>query len=196
MNQPATLTKTLLVGIVFFLSQHCIAQTAVNIEDDFDLLTAEWLSASGELKTYNGLDRFCTSPDFRETTLDVLDLLHHYDSLVLEILLDPSYDLEISHREYKHTIKDIQEFEEEYSIKDFVAFLRKSCGTRNDLERNKEDLIKESGMYSYDGQILVLETQLRQFLKHIDKKVIAIDDHLHLIHVDQLRPFKPVTENK
>lgn len=187
--------KIILVTLIL-LTHKGMAQMATNIEEDFDFLTAEWLDVSGELKTYGGLERFCTSADFREKSIDILSLLHQYDSLVLEILLDPSYDLEISHREYKHTIKDIQKFEEEFSIQDFIAFLKKNCRTWKDLERNREDLMKASGAYSYDGQRLVLETQLRKFLKHIDKKIIAIDDHVHLIHIDQVRPFGSLSENQ
>lgn len=158
------------------------------IEEEFDALTAEWLEISEELKTYNGLGRFCKSKEFRETSLSVLRQLHHYDSLVLEVLLNTDEsELGVSHREYKHTLKDIEKFEEEYGIKVFIAFLKEGCVTWKELEKNRETLVKESGMYSYDGQLLVLETQLEMFLKHIDKKVIAIDEHIHLIHIDQVR---------
>lgn len=197
MNQLArAFLQLFFIGIFAFPSQVIYAQTygSRNIEDEFDFLTANWLEVSGELKTYNGLDRFCSSPEFRETTIDILGLLHHYDSLILDILTDPSNKLEIAHREYKHTIKDIQKFEEEYSINEFIGFLRESCATRKELERDKKNLVKESGMYSYDGQILVLETQLRKFLKHLDKKVIAIDDHVHMIHIDQVKPYIPVSD--
>lgn len=195
MNQPVTLIRTAFIGVAFLFCQAVTAQTASHLEDDFDLLTSEWLSVSGDLKTYQGLNRFCQSAQYRQDVVDVLDLMHHYDSLVLNVLLDPSYDLQISHREYKNTVKDIQQFEENYSIKKFMDFLRQSCRARNDLEKNKADLMKGSGVHSYDGKILVLENELRKFLKNIDKKVIAIDDHLHLIHVDQVEPYMPVTED-
>lgn len=194
MNQLASLIRKSIFFICLLIGYSSSSQTATSIEDDFDLLTSEWLRISGDMKTYHGLNEFCTSREYRKTALDILDLLHHYDSIVLETLLDPSNNLEISHREYRKTIKDIEEFETEYGIKDFIAFLRESCSTRNELERSKDDLVKDSGVYSYDGQILVLETQLRRYLKNIDKTILAIDDHLHLIHVDAIKPYKVLSE--
>lgn len=167
---------------------------ATNIEEEYDLLTAKWLEHSGKMKTYGGLAEFCTEASFRGETVQVLELIHHYDSLLLDILFDPSLDLSVSAKEYKHALRDIQGFEREYGVKQFITFLKGSCNTRNELERNKETLMKESGMYSYDGQILVLETELRKYLKVIDKKVLAIDDHVHLIHPDHVRPWKVVAE--
>lgn len=196
MNQPVRLFQFIILGLAMSVAHSSLAQTSSKLEEDFDLLTSEWLNVSGELKTYSGLNRFCINADFRQETMDILGLLHHYDSLVLQILLDPSYDLDISHREYKHTIKDIQKFEEEFSIKKFIDHLRESCAARNELERSKDDLVKGSNVHSYDGQILVLETDIRRFLNHIDKKVIAIDDHLHMIHVDQVKSFNPPSQEE
>jgi hypothetical protein len=163
---------------------------AVSIEEEYDFLTGQWLEVSGELKTYSGLASYCKQPEFRKHTAHILELLHHYDSLVLDILTDPTSQLHVSKKEQQKTIKDIEKFEEKYSLKNFSALLKESCRTYKDLEKNKDDLVKESGMYSYDGQILILETQLRKFLTSIDKRVVAIDDHIHLIHPDQIKPFK------
>lgn len=187
MNQPTQFFKVAIFMAAISLSSFSQAQM---IEEEFDALTAEWLEISEQLKTYDGLGYFCKSKEFRETSLSVLRQLHHYDSLILEVLLETDESkLGVSHREYKHTLRDIEKFEEEYGIREFIAFLKEGCVTWKGLEKDKEMLVKESGMYSYDGQLLVLETQLGKFLKHIDKKVIAIDEHIHLIHIDQVRAF-------
>lgn len=188
-------------GLLAFFLLFGVAATAqdynsYDIEQEFDFLTGEWLKVSGELKTYSGLAHFCKSPDFRTKTTDILELIHHYDSIVLAILKDPTLEMDVSHREYKQTVRDIENFEADYGIKTFLGFLKESCGTWRDLEQNKSDLVNESGMYSYDGQILVLETGLRKFLKHIDKRLIAIDDHVQLIPLEEVEPYMPLSERR
>ena len=168
----------------------------VSIEDEYDRLTAKWLEVSDGLKTYDGLSEFCANPNYRNDIITVLEHLHHYDSLVLDLLLDPTANTsDISHHEYKRSLSDIQKLEGDFDMNTFISFLKTSCLTRRDLERDKEDLKKESGIYSYDGQLLMLETQLGKFLKHIDKKVVLVDEHVHKIHNDQIRPLRLLSDN-
>lgn len=171
------------------------AQTNSSIEQQYDLLTAQWLELSGNLKTYQGLNTFCTSPEYRTSSIEVLGHLHHFDSLVLDLMKEHQGEFAISHKEFKATLKDIEKFETEYGIKAFITVLKGCCDSRRDLERHKKELVNEIGANSYDGQILILENYLRKFLHHIDKKVLAIDDHLHMIHPDQVKPSKGVVSN-
>ena len=69
---------------------------------------------------------------------------------------------------------DIEKFEGDYDLKGFISFLRESCTTRNQLERDKEDLKKEVGMHSYDGQVMMLEAEVNKFLKKIVNKTQVI----------------------
>ena len=187
-NPFAQLYKvTVLIAVSFILTQVVYAQNEGHIEEEYDHLTAQWLEVSGELKTYSGLTTFCKSAEYSTQTIGILEALHHYDSIVLDIMKNNPINHDVSHREYKKTSKDIGKFETEYGIKG-------SCNTRKDLEKNKKELMKESGMYSYDGQLLVLETQLIKFLKHIDKRVVSIDNHLHMIHPDQIQPVLLLTK--
>lgn len=165
-------------------------QVPVSLEEQYDVITSEWLSRSGELKTYSGLAGVCTDAQYRKKTIEILSAIHHYDSLVLDALNDPANIMKIDHKEYVSSMKDIYKFEAEYGVRSFISLLRESCETRQDLEQNKEDLKKESGQYSYDGQILVLETEIRKYLKHLDKKVIRIDDHLHLLRLDDVMSYQ------
>ncbi len=194
-NPFAQLYKvTVLIAVSFILTQVVYAQNEGHIEEEYDHLTAQWLEVSGELKTYSGLTTFCKSAEYSTQTIGILEALHHYDSIVLDIMKNNPINHDVSHREYKKTSKDIGKFETEYGIKGFIGFLKESCNTRKDLEKNKKELMKESGMYSYDGQLLVLETQLIKFLKHIDKRVVSIDNHLHMIHPDQIQPVLLLTK--
>lgn len=186
--------KSVLIAVCLIFIQVAQAQTEGHIEEEYDHLTAQWLEVSAELKTYSGLTSFCKSTEYSTQTIGILETLHHYDSLVLDIMQNSPINHNVKHKEYKKTSKDIEKFETEYGIKAFIGFLKESCNTRKDLEKNKKELMKDSGMYSYDGQLLVLETQLRKFLKHIDKRVVSIDEHLHMIHPDQLQPVRLLTK--
>ena len=150
---------------------------------------------SEDISHYYGLSAFCTNSEYRTYTIEVLELLHHYDSMVLDLLKDPTVEIDISSHEYKKTMKDIEKFEGDYDLKGFIAFLRESCTTRNQLERDKQDLKKEMGMYSYDGQVMMLETEVNKFLNKIDKRILAINKHIHHIHPDKVKPFKMVSAN-
>ena len=198
MKNPLTiLSKTiLLIAASLPLIQSAFAQDISNthIEEEYDHLTAQWLEVSGELKTYSGLTTFCKNTEYSTYTVKILETLHHYDSLVLDIMENDAISQDVNHKELKKTSKDIAKFETEYGIKAFIGFLKESCNTRKDLEKNKKELMKDSGMYYYDGQLLVLETQLRKFLLHIDKRVVSIDDHLHMIHPDQIQPVRLLTK--
>lgn len=169
--------------------------TSETIENEYEVLTSRFTTLAEFLTSYDGLGEFCANPDFRTETISVLSYLHHYDSLVLKLMLDPTSGIEVSHREFKKTISDIQKFEEDYSVESFVGLLKESCITRNSMERDSENLRKESGVYSYDGQKLMLETKLNKYMKHIVKRVSAIDEHVHLIHPDQLQNVRILARN-
>lgn len=200
MHKPKVMTNRIFytTHLLIFLLLTGIkpAQAQMSIEEEYDLLTSEWLLVSEELKTYGGLSQFCTDADYRDQTLHVLNLLHHYDSLLLNLLMDPTAGLDISHKEYKNALADLHEIEDKYDPKTFMAFLRESCITRNELERDKENLMKASGMYSYDGQLLMLETQQRKFLKQIDKRVTLMDEHVHKIHPSHITSLTTRIENQ
>jgi hypothetical protein len=175
-----------IAAIILFHSILTNAQD-YTIEDKYDQLTEQWLELSKELKNYEGLAGFCANEEFRNYTISILSEMHHYDSVVMGFLLDPSTEVLIGHHEYVATLKELEKMEEEGSIKEFMSFLRGSCVVRNDLEKKKDDVKNDVGMYSYDGQIVILETEIHRFLTHIDKRVISIDKHLHKIHPDRFQ---------
>lgn len=196
-----TRVKSILVVIIFLsllLSSNvakCQSYVAVNIEEEYEFLTGHWLKMSEDISHYYGLSAFCTNSEYRAYTIEVLELLHHYDSIMLDLLRDPTANIDISSHEYKKTMKDIEKFEGDYDLKAFISFLRESCTTRNQLERDKETLKKEVGMYSYDGQVMMLETEVNKFLSKIDKRILSINKHIHHIHPDKVKPFKMVTSS-
>ena len=188
----------MIAAVLMFMSFGCLhaQQPVVTIEEEFDVLTERWRMIVGQLETYDGLGAFCQSPDFRKESVEVLSTIHHLDSLILDMMLDPTSGLEVSKHDFRKTLKDIYKFEEEYGVRSFIAFLKESCITRNDLEANADDLRNESGMYSYDSQVLMLETRLGKYLKHMMSKVESIDEHIHHIHPDQLSDIQILAQNE
>ncbi len=181
--------------LAVFISAHGFAQT-VTIEEEYDRLTQSWLELSGVLKSYKGLSDFCDQPKFRDYTVELLKQLHHYDSVVLDFLNDPTTAVMIGHKEHQKTLKEIEGFETKYDIRSFIEFLRESCITRNVLEKNKQDLLMGQGADSYDGQVYILESDIVKFLNHIDKRIVSIDEHLHRIHPDKFQYDQRMTMNE
>lgn len=166
------------------------AEALPNVRDRYDMLTGRWQGISAQLENYEGLGRFCDNAQFREQTLHTLSLIHHYDSLVMRSLLDPSKSLDVSHGEIKHTLKDIHKFEEKYGVKSFLEHLKSNCIMYREIESDKEASQKDTGVYSYDGQKLILETELNTYMKHVSKRVEAIEKHLHLLDINDLKPLE------
>ncbi len=172
--------------LVFF-SFSVIAQSEIEppLEEQFDVVVIQWLEKSKYLKNYSGINEYCQNPVFRKSTDKILRIIHRYDSLILSKLEDPTTYFHWDVKEEKKTLKDVHEFEEAYGMKAFIDHMRESCVFRNEIESNKENLRKSVGMESYDGKILVLETEMVKYLKKIDKLILKIDDHLHVLHLDQ-----------
>ncbi len=181
-----------LVG--FLQAQEPTAQQQRSLEKEFDQLVVEWEKLSGELKTYSGLETYCTNDQYKANVVNMLGLIHHYDSLVLDIITDPKEMAKLDAKEQKKTKDEIEKFESEYSTTAFIIKLKEECKFRKEIERNKEESKNDFGMNSYDGQILVLETDLQKYVKHIDSRLEHIDDHVHKLHIDNVREFEPINE--
>lgn len=172
---------TLIVLVFFSLSG--FAQYDEAIEDDFDLLTEEWLERSSDLSGYTGISSYCRSAEFRKSVNDLIIEVHHYDSLILDKMNDPVASLSMDFKEQAKTYKDIFKLESEYSTKNFIQHMKETCEFRREIERDKKRLQGGVGTDSYDAQILVLETETQRYLKHIDKLVSKVDDHLHFLYL-------------
>ena len=147
----------------------------------FDDLTFQWDLEAAKLSSYEGLIEFCNNDNYRYETIDILRGIHHYDSLIYESLLKARRKDRHNHSINK-TIKEIESFENNYSTKSFIQFLRKDCKKSTDLEKNSDDLRKDSGEGSYDNQVYVLEVELGRYVHHITKKVDHIRNLTHHIY--------------
>lgn len=190
-------SSTLLLFFLFF-SQIVVAQNYddISVERNYDELTEQWVSLSDEMKHYHGLGQFCNNEAYRDQVITVLQKIHHYDSLVLDIINDPTYMLDISQKDYKQTRKELDKIETDFSIKAFISVLRESCITRRELESEKDQLKLQLGVYSFDGQVLILETGISKYLNHLDKHLISMRDHIHKIHPDQIQSITNLAQSE
>ncbi len=172
--------------LLFSVGYVSLAQSEIEapLEDQFDVVTNEWLEKSELLKNYVGINEYCQNPTFRKSVDRLLVEIHSFDSLIIAKLEDPSAYFSWDTKEEKKTLKDVHEMEAEYGMEAFVDHMREACYMRNEIESNEENLRKGMGMESYDGKILILETEVSKYLKKIDKLIVKIDEHLHVLHID------------
>lgn len=179
--------KYLHIAIAFLLTSAAFSQSAIElpIEEQFDVVMDNWLERSELLKTYAGVNEYCQNPQFRKSVDRLLKEIHTYDSLIMQKMEDPTAYFSWDSKEEKKTLKDVHELEEEYGLEAFVNHMREICTFRNDIEKDAENLRKQVGIESYDGQVLLIETDMEKYLKKIDKLVVRVDEHLHVLHIDQ-----------
>lgn len=144
-------------------------------------LSYSWDLEAGTLNSYQGLSRFCQSPEYRTEITDLLNNIHHYDSVLYDQLVKASrFNKD---KEIEKTLQEIAEFEGEYGMKNFIDFLHKECANRNDIEKHSEELKNDIGSESYGGQVYLVETELNKFIKQITKRVDNIRQHVHHLHI-------------
>ncbi|XOV95302.1 MAG: hypothetical protein ACFHWX_11450 [Bacteroidota bacterium] len=175
--------------IVSFLAFSLITVSTFAQEDHktlgkvIDDLSYKWDDEAKVLNNYDGLSKFCANEEYRLNIIQLLQDVHHYDSVLYQRLVKASRFGNESH-EVKKTIEEIEKFEEGYDMKSFIHFLHTECSARNEIEHNADDLKSEINIYSYDGQIYVLENELNKFVSHITKRVDHIREHVHHLHIE------------
>ncbi len=178
----ALICSVLLLGVRFGYSQSAIEPL---IEDQFDVVTLNWIDKSEALKTYEGISAYCRKPLYRKSVNQLLAVIHEYDSLILSKMDDQSSYLRWNKKEEKKTLSDVKNLEEQYGMKAFDKHMREACAFRREIESNEESLKNGLGDESYDAKVLVLETGQNRYFKKIDKLVLRIDEHLHVLHIDK-----------
>lgn len=148
-----------------------------NIGAKLEELTLAWDGEAEKLATYDGLSEFCTVEPYRARMIETLKGIHHYDSVLYDVITKKArYGGGDS--EMKKTLKDIEKFESEYSIRDFLNFLHEECNARNDIERNARKTGEDK-----DAEAYVLETELGKYVKHITKRIDVIREHVHHLNI-------------
>lgn len=164
----------LLFIAVLFVSFHSFAQEQdediVKIIDD---LTMKWDKEAVILENYDGLKAYCQIKPYRDETIELLNLIHHYDTS-LYMIVKSKYDTS-KDDEAKATLADIEAVETIYTTPAFLQFLHKECATLNGIENN---LAKKGGK-EYRKEVKKLENELFKYVEGITNRIDLVDEHVH-----------------
>ncbi len=181
---------TLSIMLAFMLSTDRLKAQEVDIEREHDILSYQWIYISNEMKTYDGLANYCKQPKYRHYTSEVLESIHYYDSIVLDMIKYPRPEIALNQKELKRVVKDITQFGIDYDPLSVVSYLEESCDFRKQLERDKKELKKRFGAHSYNARLLVFETGLTRYLRGMDKRILEINDYIFDIGPELIIPTK------
>ncbi|GAB4239370.1 MAG: hypothetical protein Tsb0034_15400 [Ekhidna sp.] len=147
------------------------------LDEKIDQITYDWDLEADKLSSYEGLQLLCTDQKYRLRIFDLLKDIHHYDTVLYEVLVDLSR--RSSDKEIEKTLKDIKKFEKEYDTNSFIRFMNDECKAMIEIERNAEESKNDVGYNSYSGQVYLLETELFKYVKHVTDRVDKIRTHVH-----------------
>lgn len=170
--------KTLVLISLLFSSLFSFAQDENNIVETVDALTLKWDNQALSLKTYMGLQTYCSTKPYRDETIALLNEIHHYDTLLYGIVQRKYAESE--DQEAKLTLKDIKKLEGEYTTKNFKAFIHRECNGVNEIERNYG---KAHGS-TYEKEVKKLEKELRKYVESITERIDIVDEHIHHLTFD------------
>lgn len=156
-----------------------------SIVEHFDELDKDWHSIEPTLDNYDGIQAYCTSMAYKDRVHGILEKLHHYDTVIINKMNDPSYV--IDNKERSRVLKQIRKFEEDYSIPKFLVKLKQECHERHETEHDKKYTKNDFADNSYDGQRLIVELEIKKYMKHITSKIDHIDKYLHHLHISEIQ---------
>lgn len=143
-------------------------------------LTHKWYFVLDQLKTYEGLNRYCADPAFQREVVETLKKIHEYDS-TLYIALTALYE-QSPDRTVKKALKKVGHIEHKYNSMSLSKTLRSECHTQRQLERSYRKVKNYFGAHSFDNQVMLTEAHLDKHVGRISRLMARIEDHLH--HID------------
>ena len=143
-----------------------------------DELTIEWDTQAEVLQTYKGLQQYCSTKPYRDKTIELLDQIHHYDTLLYGIVSRKYQNSD--DQEAEATLEDIEKLEVDYTTKNFKAFIHRECNGVNEIERNY-GRAKDA---QYDKEVKKLEKELSKYVQSITQRIDIVDEHIHHLKLD------------
>ncbi|WP_420318925.1 hypothetical protein [Ekhidna sp.] len=169
--------KLLTLFLVSILTMHCYAQDE-DIVKIVDNLTKKWDKQAVALSKYSGIKYYCTSEQYRENTIGLLDKIHHYDT-VLYTIVSEKYENK-KDKEAHATLKEILTVETNYTTPNFKTFLQEECEKFIALGQDYD----ASDDSKYYKEIEKIEKELSKYISHITKRIDLIDEHIHHLKLD------------
>ena len=158
--------------------QRRILEKGRDVIQAFDEIVFKWEEIADELGTYAGLSKFCTNREYKDQINDLLHDIHHFDTLLYSILTAKA-ELEYVNHELKVTLHEIEKVEDKFKPRNFYAKLKDDCVARKYIERHKKELTNDVGMKSFDGEALILDSDIHHYIHQVTHLVELIDKHGH-----------------
>lgn len=172
--------KILFVSLLFIGSLISAQEKSdTEVAKTIDNLRYAWDDEALNLETYKGLGEFCGNSQYRKRIINMLDDIHHYDTLLYGIVIR-KFNAN-SDPEAKATIDDIETLEVDYTTKSFRRFIHKECNTYNEIENN----LGAEGGAEYKKEVKGLEDELKKYVVAITKRIDVIDEHVHHLHIGE-----------
>ena len=165
--------KPILLILILITTIGSYAQEQRPIVEIVDELTIKWDKEAKVLDSYKGLENYCHNRVYRMETIDLLDKIHHYDTVLYAIVSNKYKDSQDT--EARATLDDIETLEADYTTLSFKKFLREECGKLNDTERNYGAQHGET----YEKEVALLEEELDKYIVSITRRIDIIDEHIH-----------------
>lgn len=167
------------IFFVFFLAITFFTQAqSEDIVAIIDDLTIKWDKRAAELGKYTGLKYYCTSDKYRTETIELLDKIHHYDTVLYQVVTEKYKDTK--DKEAQATIDDILTVETEYTTPNFKKFLTEEC---TKYEEAGEEYGTQSGSKFYK-EVEKIEKELDKYVSKITERIDLIDEHVHHLKLD------------
>lgn len=163
--------KLLFGAALMGFSLNSIAQE--NVVEIIDDLRAQWDLEASNLKTFDGVLKYCRTKGYRDQTVQLLTTIHHYDSVLYSIVKTKYANTDDD--EVKSTLEAIIVLESEYDTKAFLNFLRRECTAINDLQRNKAFMDDDE----WSEEISIFEKDLVKYVLAITNQIDMVDEHVH-----------------
>lgn len=167
---------------LFFLSILLVSMSSYAQDEDIvaiiDDLTIKWDKQAKSLEKYSGMKYYCTSETYRDKTIGLLDKIHHYDTVLYNIVSE-KYE-GVKDKEAASTLKDILTVETDYTTPNFKSFLGQECDRFKEIEEKYD---KSSGS-PYYKEVEKLEKELAKYVINVTKRIDLIDEHVHHLKLD------------
>lgn len=171
--------KYLTLFTLFIISFFAQAQEEDNrdIVTIIDELTIKWDKQAEKLGKFSGMKYYCTAEQYRDNTIQLLDKIHHYDTLLYGIVSEKYANSK--DKEAKATLEEILTVETDYTTPNFKDFLQIECDRFAEIEetysRNDSNYYKE---------IEKLEKELGKYVGKITTRIDLIDEHIHHLQLN------------
>lgn len=162
-----------LVSVLF-----SVAQEKVGIVEIIDDLTVKWDREAFKLRTYQGVQNFCATKDYRTKTIGLLDQIHHWDTSLYFIVKEKYASSE--DEEAAATLRDIETLEVQYTTENFKVFIDEECSTLKEIESHFD----AETVRAYEKEIKQFEKELVKYITTITNRIDIIDEHIHHLKLD------------